>query len=139
MTFKIDGREYKSYELSNEQILRLYKDETLSPEEKEEVTRMLVNSFEYHLCPNAGENEDDVFVRFFSNFVNGRMRDKRYVADRLSCQHRYLQGEMFKVCMAFIEKLDRDYISGNYDGRNEYACRTANIIVKAIRFADHSC
>ena len=77
MTFKIDGREYKSYELSNEQLLRLYKDETLSPEEKEEVTRTLVNNFEYHLCPNAGENNDDVFVRFFSNFVNGVIRHCR--------------------------------------------------------------
>ena len=79
----------------------------------------------------------DVFVRFFSNFVNGKMCSKKKVVEKMSLEHRYLQSEMFMVCMAYITKLAENYARGYYDGRNEYACKTAKTIVNHLNEIDY--
>lgn len=132
MKFNIDGREVEDYQLTNKQLLKLVRSENITSEEKEFLTSKIVDRFEYDLCPNEGENEDDVFVRFFSNFVNGKMRDKRHVAHMMANEHRYLQQEMFKVCMAYIEELKERYAKGCYDARNQYACETSDKIIKGL-------
>ena len=47
-------------------------------------------------------------------------------------EHRYLQNEMFKVCMEYIKKLAENASKGYYDPRNQYACNTAKIIINAL-------
>ena len=132
MKFTIDNREYEDYQLSNKQLLELVRSENTTSEEKEFLTSKIIDRFSYDLCPKAGENEDDVFVRFFSNFVNGKMTSIKDVADKMAQDHRYLQSEMFKVCLAYIENLAHKFNAGYYDGRNAYACETSSKIIKAL-------
>lgn len=136
MKFIIDNREYEDYQLSNKQLVELVRSDKTTSEEKEFLTNKIIERFSYNLCPECGENEDDVFVRFFSNFVNGKLKDKRHVAQAMANEHRYLQNEMFKVCLAYIEKLEESYASGRYDGRNQYACETSSKIMYALREMD---
>ena len=136
MKFKVGNREVEDYYLSSKEMLELVRSENTTTEEKEYLTSKIIESFSYNLCPMAGENEDDVFVRFFSNFVNGRLKSKKHVAERMAQEHRYLQGEMFKVCMAYIEKLSEMYANGYYDARNSYACETSSKIINALKEQD---
>ena len=135
--FKIDGREYESYQLSNEQIVRLVKEnevpnENLTADERAYLVEKIIDRFESTLCPrkNEGETNDDVFARFFGDFVNGVLCSKEKVAERMCREHRYLQNEMFKVCLAYIKKLAENYEKGYYDGRNEYAAKTSSKIIE---------
>ena len=133
MKFTINNREYESYQLSNSQVLQLYANPALSKEEKDELNNIIVNRFTYDLCPEAVEDDDDVFVRFFSNFVNGKIHSKKKVAERICNEHRYLQDQMFKVCLEYIKKLAENYGDGRYDGRNEWAAKTSSLIVEQLR------
>ena len=74
MKFTIDGREYEEYELSNEQIVKLIEGDTLTSSEKSFLMVKVYQRFKHDLCPrkNEGEDDDDVFARFFGNFVNGK-------------------------------------------------------------------
>ncbi len=135
--FNINGREYETYQLSNRQMLDLIKNNEMSDDVWLFLISKLLDRFEYNLCPKNGETDDDVFVRFFSNFVNGKMCSKKKVVEKMSLEHRYLQSEMFMVCMAYITKLAENYDRGYYDGRNEYACKTAKTIVNHLNEIDY--
>ena len=131
--FNIDGREYETYQLSNRQMLDLIKNNEMSDDVWLFLISKLLDRFEYNLCPKNGETNDEVFVRFFSNFVNGSMCSKKNVVEKMSLEHRYLQSQMFMVCMAYIAKLAENCERGYYDGRNEYACHTAKIIIDYLK------
>lgn len=135
--FNINGREYETYQLSNRQMLDLIKGNEISDDDRNFLMGKVLDRFEYDLCPNNDETNDEVFVRFFSNFVNGSMRSKENVAEKMSLEHRYLQSEMFKVCMEYIVKLAENCKRGYYDGRNEYACKTAKIIIDHLNEIDY--
>jgi len=95
--------------------------------------------FKYDLCArkNEGEDSDDVFARFFGNFVNGKCHSKKKVAEKMSCEHRYLQNEMFKVCLEYIKKLAENCEKGYYDPRNKYACETSKKIIDYFKEIDY--
>ena len=135
--FIIDGREYQTYQLSNRQMLDLIKGNEISDDDRKLLMSKVLDRVEYDLCPRCGETNDEVFVRFFSNFVNGSMRSKQNVAEKMSLEHRYLQNEMFMVCMAYITKLAENCERGYYDGRNEYACKTAQKIIDHLNEIDY--
>ena len=136
--FTIDGREYESYQLSNEQILRLIKDDTKAcSEDRDFLMEKVLERFEYDLCPRSGENDDDVFARFFGNFVNGKLHSKEHVAEMMCREHRYLQNEMFKVCLEYIKLLAENYEKGFYDGRNQYAAQTSKKIIDYFKEIDY--
>ena len=137
MKFTIDGREYEGYELSNEQIVRLIKDDSVSSDDKEYLKNKVLERFEYDLCKRGGETDDDVFARFFGNFVNGRLHDKNHVAEMMCREHRYLQNEMFKVCLAYIVKLAENCDKGYYDPRNQYAAKTSKSIIDYFKEIDY--
>lgn len=132
--FIIEGREYESYQLSNNQLLDVVENTTFE-EQKEEAIQSIINRFKYNLCcmKEDGETEDDVFARFFSNFVNGKMRSKEHVAERMSREHRYLQQEMFKVCLEYIKALAKSYEAGRFDPRNEWSCKMSNSIIEHLK------
>ena len=133
MTFKVDGRELKSYQLSNRQMVDLIKnDERACSDEREYLLDKMLERFEYECCPQCGETNDNVFVRSFSRFVNGQCGSKDKVAELMCREHRYLQSEMFFVCLAYIRKMAENYNNGYYDLRNEYACRTAKQMISAL-------
>lgn len=131
--FNIDGREYETYQLSNRQMVDLIKSNEISDDDRNLLMSKVLDRFEYNLCPKYGETNDEVFVRFFSNFVNGSMCSKKNVVEKMSLEHRYLQSQMFMVCMAYIAKLAENCERGYYDGRNEYACHTAKIIIDYLK------
>ena len=133
MKFTVDGRELEAYQLSNRQMVDLIKNDTkAASEERDYLMEQVLNRFESDCCPNCGETNDNVFVRQFSSFVNGKCGNKENVAELMSREHRYLQSEMFFVCLAFIRKLAENYDNDCYDLRNVYACRTAKQMISAL-------
>jgi len=135
--FTIDGREYSIYELSNEQIVRLVKENNVPSCDHDLLVEEIIRRFENDLCKRSGETADDVFVRFFSGFVNGRLSSKKYVAEMMCREHRYLQNEMFKVCLEFIKMLAENYENGRFDPRNEYATKTSKKIIDYFKGIDY--
>ena len=135
--FTIDGREYESYELSNEQIVKLIEEEPNGSEKRNALTEIMMGRFKYDLCAKGGENADDVFARFFGNFVNGKCHSKKKVAEKMCCEHRYLQNEMFKVCLEYIKKLAENCDKGYYDPRNKYAAETSKKIIDYFNEIDY--
>lgn len=144
MKFIIDGREYESYQLSNEQLARLVDgrllemdDTHVNSDEKEFLMEKVYERFKYDLCPKYGENDDDVFARFFSNFVNGKLHSKKHVAEVMCREHRYLQNEMFKVCLEYIKMLAENCENGRFDPRNQYAAQTSKKIIDYFKEIDY--
>ena len=129
VTFEIDGREYEPYDLSNEQILRLLKSDDLTDTGHDTLMELVMNRFEHDLCAKGGETRDDVFASFFSNYVNRCPNDFKRAAKAMAREHRYLQNEMFKMCIEYFKVLSENYEKGCYDGRNEWACSTAYAIM----------
>jgi hypothetical protein len=137
MKFTIDGREYAPYELRNEQIVRLIEGNTLTDDEKAFLKEKAYERFKYDLCPKGGENNDDVFARFFGNFVNGKLNSKKHVAEVMCREHRYLQNEMFKVCLEYIKLLAENCENGRFDPRNQYAAQTSKKIIDYFKEIDY--
>ena len=131
--FKIDGREYEAYELTNAELIRLLEDENTSTGDLLELTSVLKERFKYNMCPKADEDNDDVFARFFSNFVNGKCNDKKKVAELMCKDHRYLQNEMFHICLEYIKQLAENCEKGWYDARNRYAAETSKKIIDMFK------
>ena len=139
MKFTIDGREYEDYQLSNEQIVRLIEGDNKVTDIGEEMflKKKVYERFKYDLCPKSGEDNDDVFARFFGNFVNGKCHSKKKVAERMCREHRYLQNEMFKVCLEYIKKLAENCENGWFDPRNKYAAETSKKIIDYFKEIDY--
>jgi hypothetical protein len=132
MKFEIDGREYEDYQLSNEQIVRLLDSEDITDMGYDFLMDKVLERFKNECCPQYGETNDNVFVRSFSRFVNGRCGNKEKVAELMCNEHRYLQTQMFYVCLAYIRKLAENMKKGNFDLRNQYACQTAKQMIEAL-------
>ena len=59
--------------------------------------------------------QDKAFAQEFANFVNGRMCSANQTGKELTKAHRYLQQQMFKVCIGFMRQLALNYQIGCYD------------------------
>ena len=131
--FLVNGRELETYQMSNSELLNLVRSgNSLSQEDMDYLTNKILNRFEQECCPSDGENEDNVFVRQFSNFVNGKIHSKKETATLMCREHRYLQSEMFKVCLEYIKALANNAKQGIYDGRNEWAAKTSEAIIRLL-------
>ena len=138
MKFTLNGREYEDYQLSNEQIVELIEgDHDVTDMGHEFLMKKVYERFKYELCPKSGEDNDDVFARFFGNFVNGKCHDKKKVADLMCREHRYLQNEMFKVCLEYIKKLAENCENDWFDPRNKYAAETSKKIIDYFKEIDY--
>lgn len=137
MKFNVNGREIEDYYLSNNDMTDLLESDRLTEEQRKFLTDKVISRFKYELCKQSGETNDNVFVRQFSNFVNGKMQSKTKVAELMANDHRYLQNEMFKVCLAYIQKLAENAEKGYYDGRNEYAAITSKKIVDYLKVEEN--
>jgi len=127
--FTINGREVEDYYLSNSDLIYLINSDKTSEEDKEYLKNKVIERFTYDLCPRCGEDNDDVFARFFGNFVNGKCHSMKKVAERMCREHRYLQNEMFHVCLEYIKKLAENCENGWFDPRNKYAAETSKKII----------
>ena len=129
MKFTIDGREYEDYQLSNEQIVKLLDNGYWGHTEFTFLMKKVYERFKYNLCPKSGEDNNDVFAHFFSNYVNRCPNDFKRAAKAMGREHRYLQSEMFKMCIEYIKVLAEHYNNGCYDPRNQYAAQTSKKII----------
>ena len=123
--FTVNGREKETFELSNEELLMLIEKGDITEDERNLLKDKAVERFKYGMCARNGEDSHNVFVRQFSEFVNGRCHDMTKVGELMTREHRYLQQEMFKVCLAYIKQLAKCNEDGRFDPRNEWACQTA--------------
>jgi hypothetical protein len=138
MKFTIDGREYEDYQLSNEQIVRLLEgDYEVTDMGHDFLMKKVLERFKYNLCPKGGEDNNDVFAHFFSDYVNRCPNNFKKAAKRMSMEHRYLQNEMFKVCLEYIKQLAENCENGWYDPRNKYACETSKKIIDYFKEIDY--
>ena len=106
-------------------------------EDAECFLQSILNRFEYDSCTKSGETRDELFARQFGDFVNGKCSDKGKVAEKMCCDHRYLQNEMFKVCLEYIKKLAENCEKGFYDPRNQYAAQTSKVIIDHLKEIDY--
>lgn len=136
MKFVIDGREKDHYQLTNREMVDLVKSDTITDEEREFLKNKIVERFEYDDCPRCGENNNHVFARQFSDFVNGKCHGKKETAELLARDHRYLQQEMFKVMLEYIKILAANAESGYYDPRNKWACETSKHMLEGLKAVD---
>ena len=127
--YNIDGRDYEVYQLSNEQIVRLVEGDSIMGAEKTFLIEKAYERFKNECCPKGGETNDDVFARFFGNYVNHCPNDFKRAAKGMAKEHRYLQNEMFKVFMEYVKILAENCEKGFYDPRNYYAAQSAKKIL----------
>ena len=65
-----------------------------------------------------------------SDFVNSAMLDdKDEFVQAITSDHRALQQDNFSMMLKCIEKWSRDYEAGNYDARNERACKASKMMM----------
>ena len=136
MKFTIDGREYEDYQLSNEQIVSLIEGDTLMGSEKAFLMEKAYQRFKHECCAKRGERRDELFARQFSNYVNRCPNDFKVAAKAMAKDHRYLQSEMFKVCIEYFKVLEQAYLDDRYDDRNSWAVKTANKALSLLRADD---
>lgn len=145
MKFTINNRTYEVYQLSNENLIDLINGDTITEEERTYLIDKALNRFKLSCCKNGGETSNDVFARSFSEYVNGgkeceKMLDReigknvivdgyKALAQKLGKDHRYLQQEMFKVCIEYIKVLAEHANNHRFDPRNEWACKLSKQIV----------
>ena len=61
--------------------------------------------------------------------MKGKMKSLKRVAEKMGNDHRYLQNEMFKVCLEYIKLLAANYKKRYYDPRNSYACKMSDKMI----------
>lgn len=71
-----------------------------------------------------------------SNIVNNTLFSPLETGVQLSTDHRYLVNEEFKMFLHMIGQLSRNYETGNYDARNDFACKCSKVMVQALEEAD---
>ena len=150
--FKINGRDVEWYYLTDSEIAELLENKDTSSEDKEFLNKQLISRFKSECCAKPGETSNDVFVRQFSDYVNGKMQSEKVYnretgkddwiggaqacARKMAREHRYLQQEMFKVCLEYIKVLAENYEKGIYDGRNEWSCKVSKDFVDYCKEKD---
>lgn len=138
----IDGRMVAAsdlYQFSNNVLLDSYNAavEHADNVSADALLEKILSRFEYDSCLKSGETKDELFARQFGDFVNGKMSSPKKVAEKMATEHRYLQNEMFKVCLEFIKVLAENCEKGYYDGRNKYAAETSKMFIDHLKEMDY--
>ena len=79
------------------------------------------------------EKRTEDFVKATEKFINVYGAERLEAAKGWANMHRYLVNSFFGVVIRFIGILAKNYADGNYDGRNEFACRLSKIMIDALR------
>lgn len=74
----------------------------------------------------------DIKAKAISELINDCSYSPRRVGCELSTDHRYLQSEFGRTAIHFLGCLADNYDKGYYDGRNEYECKCAKIMISAL-------
>jgi len=79
------------------------------------------------------EKRTEKFVKATEDFINVYGVEKLETARGWANMHRYLVNVLFGVVLRFIGILAKQYADGEYDGRNEFACRLSKIMIDALK------
>ena len=74
-----------------------------------------------------GQKEKQLVTHITDN-LNSGISNKLF-CESMSREHRYLQSEFTNLCLWWLEKCRDMYNEGNYDGRNEYACKAGKMLM----------
>ena len=74
-------------------------------------------------------------ARQISELVNSTLFSPVETGVELTTDHRYLVNEEFKMFMHFAGQLARNCERGNYDDRNEFACKCSKVMIQALEEA----
>jgi hypothetical protein len=76
-------------------------------------------------------DEGEKLAGLVSKFINIMCMEGRVNAfcRKMGREHRTLQQSFSKLCYAWIKFQSEQFDAGNYDGRNEYACKVAHKIM----------
>lgn len=74
----------------------------------------------------------NVKAKAISELINDCSYSPRVVGCELSTDHRYLQSEFGRTAIHFLGCLAENYDKRSYDGRNEYECKCAKIMISAL-------
>ena len=67
-----------------------------------------------------------------SEMVNKTSFNPMQVGVEMTTDHRYLVNEFFKATLHFCGQLKRNCETGNFDGRNEFACKCSKVMIDAL-------
>jgi NAD-dependent SIR2 family protein deacetylase len=90
------------------------------------------------LCPACGEpiNPKEIELAItITDAINGSFDHKLFV-EQMSKEHRTLQSEFTSLCLDWLLKCREMYETENYDGRNEYACRSGKVLMDYLEKGD---
>jgi len=71
-------------------------------------------------------------VKELSTFANNFTPDTEGFVDGVCSLHRTLQQGLFGLFAACLKRWAENFDTGNYDLRNEYACKTSKRIIEAL-------
>ena len=115
--------------------LKLYRKFTLDRETDIKVRLKTVDAFGnvsyFEATKEPKIEKEKELAGTITDVLNGCFSKKKF-CDAMSREHRYLQYEFTEMCVWWFEKLAEMYEQGNYDGRNEHACRTGKMIADFI-------
>ena len=63
--------------------------------------------------------------------INGSFNNKAF-CEAMSREHRYLQWEFTELCVSWLNQCRTMYEEGNYDGRNEFACKFGKVVMDYV-------
>lgn len=130
----VDGVDMEIYYLNNSKIVELYESDKTNKEDKAKLLTSIISRFKWSNCPHTSEEDvHDVFARQMSDFVNGKCYNMKKTAEKMAKDHRFLQQEMFKLCLEYINVLSNHFEKERFDGRNEWSCKCSNKIVKHLK------
>ena len=79
------------------------------------------------------EKRTEDYINATEHFINCFGVEKLETARGWANMHRYLVNVLFGVVLRFIGILAKQYADGEYDGRNEFACRLSKIMIDALK------
>ena len=137
-----DGRvtdNHSLYQYSNNVLLDSYNAAKERGDEQAAgiILESILGRFKSDQCLRGGETKEELFARQFGDFVNGKCGSKKKVAQKMATEHRYLQNEMFHICLEYIKVLAENCEQGYYDPRNQYAAKTSKIIIDHFKEIDY--
>jgi len=78
-------------------------------------------------------------VRIMSDYVNNMSMEPKEFVEEMSREHRTLQQIFTNLCFEWMKKCAENYGKGDFDGRNEYSCKTCSKIVEAVEEVGYRC
>lgn len=63
--------------------------------------------------------------------INGIFNHKAF-CEAMSREHRHLQWEFTNLCISWLNRCRTMYEEGNYDGRNEFACKLGKAVMDYV-------